>query len=314
MQPEGPYRFTHVLGGCPVGKAWAAIDEQGRFVTVAVLDAAVGGRPGWREAFAGTAELLAQSRRTRCPTPTPTSPPPRPGWRTRPRRGRAPRNCSGPSVSTTSPPRRLPHRRPRRPGLRAALGVGPALGLRPARPAGRGSAHPVFGVRAAGFRRSAGPVGGAVRPDPRLSWSSVGPALRLRRTHLAGAGHLVTAGRAHLPGQWAGPRRLRGTAARPVQLAAQRIRPSRPASSRTGLWIGIAALVVVLVGGVGAVAWRSSGADRHPDGEPLAHRRGSVRSDGPLPTSPPQQPGLEPPRPGDWPRWQVFARAKPYGH
>ncbi|WP_274530744.1 trypsin-like peptidase domain-containing protein [Micromonospora hortensis] len=61
MQPEGPYRFTHLLGGSPVGKAWAAIDEQGRFVSVAVLDAAVAATPGWRDAFAGIADALAQS-------------------------------------------------------------------------------------------------------------------------------------------------------------------------------------------------------------------------------------------------------------
>ena len=61
MQPEGPYRFTHVLGGSPVGKAWAAIDGQGRFVTVAVLDATVAAAPGWREAFVGMTESLAQA-------------------------------------------------------------------------------------------------------------------------------------------------------------------------------------------------------------------------------------------------------------
>ena len=61
MQPEGPYRFTHLLGGSPVGKAWAAIDEQGRFVSVAVLDATVAAAPGWREAFAEVANALAQS-------------------------------------------------------------------------------------------------------------------------------------------------------------------------------------------------------------------------------------------------------------
>ncbi|MFG3421347.1 hypothetical protein [Micromonospora sp. NPDC048063] len=61
MQPGGPYRLTHVLGGSPVGKAWAGIDEQGRFVTVAVLDASVAAAPGWREAFVGMANSLAQA-------------------------------------------------------------------------------------------------------------------------------------------------------------------------------------------------------------------------------------------------------------
>ncbi|MEV6690428.1 trypsin-like peptidase domain-containing protein [Micromonospora sp. NPDC051196] len=61
MQPDGPYRYTHLLGGSPVGKAWAALDQQGRFVTVAVLDATVAAAPGWREAFAGIVNNLAQT-------------------------------------------------------------------------------------------------------------------------------------------------------------------------------------------------------------------------------------------------------------
>ncbi|GAA0402930.1 hypothetical protein GCM10009541_52540 [Micromonospora gifhornensis] len=61
MQPDGPYRYTHLLGGSPVGKAWAALDQQGRFVTVAVLDATVAAAPGWREAFAGIVNHLAQT-------------------------------------------------------------------------------------------------------------------------------------------------------------------------------------------------------------------------------------------------------------
>ncbi|PZG16213.1 hypothetical protein C1I95_18060, partial [Micromonospora craterilacus] len=61
MQPDGPYRYTHLLGGSPVGKAWAAVDGQGRFVTVAVLDATVAAAPGWREAFAEIADHLAQA-------------------------------------------------------------------------------------------------------------------------------------------------------------------------------------------------------------------------------------------------------------
>ncbi|SCL29019.1 Trypsin-like peptidase domain-containing protein [Micromonospora nigra] len=60
MQPDGPYRFTHLLGGSPVGKAWAAVDSQGRFVTVAVLDAVVAATPGWREAFAAAVNNQAQ--------------------------------------------------------------------------------------------------------------------------------------------------------------------------------------------------------------------------------------------------------------
>ncbi|MGC5050444.1 trypsin-like peptidase domain-containing protein [Micromonospora sp. DT48] len=61
MQPDGPYRYTHMLGGSPVGKAWAAVDGQGRFVTVAVLDATVAATQGWREAFAAITNNLAQT-------------------------------------------------------------------------------------------------------------------------------------------------------------------------------------------------------------------------------------------------------------
>ncbi|WP_076470358.1 trypsin-like peptidase domain-containing protein [Micromonospora avicenniae] len=43
-----------------MGKAWAATDEHGRLVTVAVLDAAVAETPGWREAFAAAAESLGE--------------------------------------------------------------------------------------------------------------------------------------------------------------------------------------------------------------------------------------------------------------
>lgn len=61
MQPGGPYRFTHLLGTCPVGKAWAAIDNHGRFLTVAVLEAPAAADVRWREAFAAAAEALAQA-------------------------------------------------------------------------------------------------------------------------------------------------------------------------------------------------------------------------------------------------------------
>ncbi|MET7750316.1 trypsin-like peptidase domain-containing protein [Micromonospora sp. NPDC005367] len=43
-----------------MGKAWAATDEHGRLVTVAVLDAAVAETPGWREAFVAAAESLGE--------------------------------------------------------------------------------------------------------------------------------------------------------------------------------------------------------------------------------------------------------------
>ncbi|WP_243704759.1 hypothetical protein [Micromonospora sp. KC723] len=59
MQPEGPYRFTEMMGVCQVGKAWWAVDGQDRLVTVAVLEPVVAEDPAWRRAFAGMADALA---------------------------------------------------------------------------------------------------------------------------------------------------------------------------------------------------------------------------------------------------------------
>ncbi|MFC4021493.1 hypothetical protein ACFOW4_26645 [Micromonospora sp. GCM10011542] len=61
MQPESPYRYTHMLGACQVGKAWAAVDGQGHFATVAVLDGVAASDQRWREAFGNAAHALAQA-------------------------------------------------------------------------------------------------------------------------------------------------------------------------------------------------------------------------------------------------------------
>lgn len=61
MQPESPYRYTHLLGACQVGKAWAAVDGQGQFATVAVLDGVAASDQRWRDAFGNAANALAQA-------------------------------------------------------------------------------------------------------------------------------------------------------------------------------------------------------------------------------------------------------------
>ncbi|TDC80349.1 hypothetical protein E1193_17620, partial [Micromonospora sp. KC606] len=61
MQPDGPYRFTEVMGECQVGRAWAALDAQDRPVTVVVLDGPAADDSAWREAFANAANLLHQT-------------------------------------------------------------------------------------------------------------------------------------------------------------------------------------------------------------------------------------------------------------
>lgn len=61
MQPESPYRFTRVLGGSLVGKAWAAVDGQERPMTVILLDGPAATDPRWREAFAHAVRMLSQA-------------------------------------------------------------------------------------------------------------------------------------------------------------------------------------------------------------------------------------------------------------
>nr|WP_246381001.1 hypothetical protein [Micromonospora jinlongensis] len=50
-----------MLGACQVGKAWAAVDGQGQFATVAVLDGVAASDERWRVAFGSAANALAQA-------------------------------------------------------------------------------------------------------------------------------------------------------------------------------------------------------------------------------------------------------------
>ncbi|MEU8184841.1 hypothetical protein AB0B85_08420 [Micromonospora sp. NPDC049044] len=61
MQPENPYRFTRVLGGSLVGKAWSAVDGQERPATVILLDGPAAADPRWREAFAQAVRMLSEA-------------------------------------------------------------------------------------------------------------------------------------------------------------------------------------------------------------------------------------------------------------
>ena len=72
------------------------------------------------------------------------------------------------------------------------------------------------------------------------------------------------------------------------------------------LWVGIATAVVILFGGGGVLFALADGGGGEDPG-PLPSAGGTVAAA--APTTPPVQPGLEPPRPGDWPdKWPVFAR------
>ncbi|MEU1585476.1 hypothetical protein [Micromonospora sp. NPDC005710] len=305
MQPEGPYRYTHALGGSPVGKAWAAIDEQGRFVTVAVLEAAVAATPGWREAFAAAADLLATSAN---PMPytyadfSAAAP-----WVAYPAE-------AGPGAEklfralgvdytpapTVAPPTSAPPVFSAPPSMSAppAFSAPPSVSAPPV----SGPPQPVSGGPQAPWAVQSGPIPGQLVSAAPHSVSGV-PTSPGPVTSSPPAAHTS-------PVSGPGPDTLAAPPHDPFRSPTQRIRPSSPRKSRTGLWVGIAALVVVLVGGVGAVAWRSFGGPSEPTtASPAPTATATSGPTASLPTSPPQQPGLEPPRPGDWPRWPTFVES-----
>ncbi|MEW2381361.1 hypothetical protein AB0873_04620 [Micromonospora sp. NPDC047707] len=272
MQPEGPYRFTHALGGSPVGKAWAAIDDQGRFVTVAVLDAAAAAAPGWREAFAGVANSLAQA-----PDPLPYT--------------YADFAADAPWVAYAA------EVGPGAEKLFRALGVEytpvPTAVSPTSAPPVSAPPQPVSGPPQAPWAVQAGPIPGqpvSAAPHP-ISGAPASPA----------APDLTPAPSPRSPVPHSAPADVppRDPFASPVR----RITPSEPPRRRTGLWIGIAALVLVVLASAGGVAiWSGSDDDPTP---PVASS--SDPAPPAVPTAPPQSPGIEPPKPGAWPtQWPRF--------
>ncbi|MFI7550303.1 hypothetical protein ACIBQ2_11190 [Micromonospora sediminimaris] len=273
MQPEGPYRYTHLLGGSPVGKAWAAVDGQGRFVTVAVLDATVAATAGWREAFAAITNNLAQT-------------------------GGMPFVYA--DFSAAAPWVAYPAEAgPGAERLFRALGVE----YQPVPTAGSPvSAPPVSGSPASGSPVSGPPVSGVPQPISGVPQPISGsPQPTSPAPVLSGPPDPVSAA-ATTPDPDAS-----STAASqldPFAAQVRRIRPSTPPRRRTALWLGIVTLTLVLVAGVGGlIVWNLP-----DDGEPTTPvASGSSIPLPPAPTSPPQSPGIEPPQAGEWPTdWPRF--------
>ncbi|MGC4867374.1 trypsin-like peptidase domain-containing protein [Micromonospora sp. DT53] len=260
MQSVGPYRFTHILGTCPVGKAWAAIDEQGRFVTVAVLNAVAANTPGWREAFAGTANAMSQRPGGQAftyadffadepwaaypaeagpgaeklfralgqeyhPVPTEQAGSPKQDDSTKPVSG-VPRQPSGPPQSVSGPPHPV-----------------------------SAPPQPVSGVPQ--------PVSGAPQPT---SGAPIAPwALH--------SGALPTVPPAPVPPpNDDAPQSPAPVSAAPAdpppydpfRAPVRRIKPSEPPPRRTGLWVGLAAVVLVVAVASGVGIWAIAG-NEQPD-------------------------------------------------
>ncbi|MEU6073403.1 hypothetical protein [Micromonospora sp. NPDC047074] len=293
-----------MLGESPVGKAWAAIDEQGRFVTVAVLDATVAAAPGWREAFVGIADSLAQA-----PDAVPYA--------------YADFSAAAPWVAYPA------EVGPGAEKLFRALGVEYTPDPSAARPVS-GVPQQVSGVpqqvsgmplQVSGMPQQVSGVPQSISGPPHLPWA-------VQATPISAQPGPSTPDPASAPpaAGWDAP--TTAMPAQPIANATQtpaaappgvppydpfaapdrRITPTATRRRRAGLWVGIVALVLVVAGGAGAFVWIGREGTTEPTASPSP--TGVVESgpSGWSPTARPQQPGLEPPRPGDWPRWQIFGR------
>jgi hypothetical protein len=77
---------------------------------------------------------------------------------------------------------------------------------------------------------------------------------------------------------------------------------SRPRRRRKALWAAVAVVVLALAGGATAAVLTM-----RKDGKTPVAQQSTAASAGPvIPTPSARQPGLEPPRVGDWPRWPAF--------
>ncbi|MER7334946.1 MULTISPECIES: hypothetical protein [unclassified Micromonospora] len=297
MQPAGPYRFTHVLGGSPVGKAWAAIDEQGRLVTVAVLDANVAAAPGWREAFVGMTNSLAQAA-----DPLPYA--------------YADFSATAPWVAYSS------EVGPGAEKLFRALGVEytPVPAERPV----SGMPQPVSGVAypVSGVPHQVSGVPQSVSGVPHEPWAvqvnpvsgqpvsaSPAPVSATPASPAASQGVPAPAAGATVQMPVVQPRPSTGLPPNdPFAPPERRITPSKPRRRRTGLLVGIAALVLVVLAGAGGVfLWSGSDDQEAPPVAASPSSSSSTAAPPALPTSPPQSPGIEPPKSGSWPaQWPKF--------
>ncbi|MFI7026011.1 S1 family peptidase [Micromonospora sp. NPDC049900] len=254
MQPDGPYRYTHLLGGSPVGKAWAAIDGQGRFVTVAVLDAAVAASPGWREAFAGIVNNLAQS-----PGGLPFT--------------YADFSAAAPWVAYPA------ETGPAAEKLFRALGVDYQPVTTPAPPPVSGPPAPVSGAPH--------PISGPPQPTSGAPQSVSGPPQPISAAPQPVSGMPAqpihadpVSGAPTSPGL--GPSLDDPPQHDPFTAPARRIQPSAPPKRQTGLLVAVAALLLAAFAGGGAGVWAISAGGVDPS------------TPAPAPTATPPAPGLKP--------------------
>jgi hypothetical protein len=269
MQPVGPYRFTEALGVCQVGTAWWAIDGQDRLVTVAVLEGAAAADPPWREAFANAANAMALTSGGQ-------------------RYVNADFAAAKPWVAYPSEEGMGAQRLFQTLGMDLHPAESETQVLIPESGAVGGPPQPVSGVPTSG---TPSPTSGA--PLPWAMHAAVPHQVSSPPQQVSPAPQQVSPA----------PQPVSAPPQDPFTAPVRRITPSEPRPRRTGLWIGIAALVLVIVAGVGgAVVWFG------PDDPGTPKTEGTTSPAlQPEQKTPPQSPGLEPPSAGDWPKeWPKF--------
>ncbi|MEV4478975.1 hypothetical protein AB0K04_00415 [Micromonospora coxensis] len=307
MQPDGPYRFTEVMGVCQVGKAWWAVDGQDRLLTVAVLEPVVAEDPAWRRAFAAMADALAA-----------------PGGGGRPYLAA---DFEAPSpwvayVSDGSPGaehlfRALGHEihneQAAEDGTVAMLQVPPQQS-QPAPWAVQGdptqvsappqpvSPQPMSAPphQVTPAHQATPPVSAPPQPVSTPPVSAPPQPFSTPPYPVSTPPHHQVSGPPVSP---AYPHPTSVPPYDPLASTARRIQPSEPRRRRTGLWLAIGALVLVVIASAGgAFVWtNSNGKD-----EPKTATSTSPALQ-PEQKSPPQSPGIEPPSAGEWPKdWPKF--------
>ena len=292
MQPDGPYRFTETMGVCLVGKAWWAVDGQGRPVTVAVLEGAAAADQRWREAFANAAEAMSKAatgpryERADFSASYPWVAYPSEGGLGAQHLFRAlgmelhPEPGTPPSVTPTtgpSAPVSLPSQQASpQPEPSQPVSAPPQPVSSPPQPA----VGPTEPVSAPPQPVSVPPQPISVPPQP----VSVPPQSVSAPPSVGGERQPWPAVTSPVPEPWSADPAPYDPFSAPVR----RIQPSPPPKRRTGLWVAITALVlaVVLGGGVAvwAIAFRNS---TEPTDQPTA---GPTNA----PSASPVNPGLKP--------------------
>ncbi|SBT55128.1 hypothetical protein [Micromonospora narathiwatensis] len=275
MQPVGPYRFTEALGVCQVGTAWWAVDGQDRLVTVAVLAGAAATDQPWREAFANAANAMALT----------------PGGQ---RYANADFAAAEPWVAYPSEEGMGAQR------LFQTLG----MELHPAESEAEVLITETGAAADLPQPSPEAPTSGAPSPTSGspLPWAmhaAVPQQVSPAPLPVSAAPQQVS------PAPMSGhPQPVSVPPPDPFSTPVRRITPSAPPRRRTGLWIGIAAVVLVVLAGAGGLAVLTSSGDDKEKPENTA----SASSAPPLlPTTPPESPGVEPPKPGAWPtQWPKF--------